>query len=174
METESPYVTSAYVSLQKIEKPLTNLLNEITISPSLATLILDSPVGDAWLPAVEELEQKMQLTGSRSRVKAAKDLAEVTEGLRIVVCPLPFPLTYCLTAMSGSHQASSFLPFHVQTHTGKRYHKSPSLTNICSHEVQTAVRFPSTTSPECRCRNTEVLFSNCADILRDWLQEIYT
>jgi hypothetical protein len=72
-------------SFQKIEKPLSNLISDITIPPSLATLILDSDVGEPWITPVEDFERRLETSKARSRVKAARDLGEIAEGLRIVV-----------------------------------------------------------------------------------------
>jgi hypothetical protein len=70
---------------QRIEKSLSSLLTDITIPPSLATLILDTPVGEPWIDAIGDLEKRLETIKARSRVKAARDLGEVSEGLRIVV-----------------------------------------------------------------------------------------
>lgn len=50
------------------------------------TLILDTNVGEPWIDAVQDLERRLMLSKARVRVKAARDLGEVSEGLRIVVC----------------------------------------------------------------------------------------
>ncbi|KAG6869319.1 hypothetical protein C0993_000072 [Termitomyces sp. T159_Od127] len=71
-------------SPQRIEKPLAALLSDITVPPAQAALILDSPVGDPWLDAIADLERRLVTIPARSRVKAARDLGEVAEGLRIV------------------------------------------------------------------------------------------
>ena len=71
--------------MQRIEKPLSNLLSDVTISPALASLILDSDVGEPWIGAIDDFERRLDTLNSRSRVKAARDLGEVAEGLRIVV-----------------------------------------------------------------------------------------
>jgi vacuolar protein sorting-associated protein 52 len=73
------------VLLQKVERPLTNLISDITISPPLAAIILDTNVGDPWINAIIEFERRLVVSKARTRVKAARDLAEVIEGLRIVV-----------------------------------------------------------------------------------------
>jgi len=70
---------------QRIERPLSSLLSDITIAPSLATTILDTNVGEPWLEAIEQFEKRLIMSKSRTRVKAARDLGEVAEGLRIVV-----------------------------------------------------------------------------------------
>ncbi|KAK7061930.1 vacuolar sorting protein [Favolaschia claudopus] len=71
-------------SRRKIEKPLSNLITDITVPPYLATLILDSDVGESWILAIEEFERRLDTAKGRSRVKAARDVGEVSEGLRIV------------------------------------------------------------------------------------------
>jgi hypothetical protein len=71
--------------VQKIEKPLASLITDITVPPYLASLILDSDVGESWILAIEEFERRLDTAKRRSRVKAARDLGDVTEGLRIVV-----------------------------------------------------------------------------------------
>lgn len=73
------------VIVQRIEKPLSKLIADIVISPALATIILDSPVSESWIPAVEDFEHKLNTLNARSRVKAARDLGDLTEGLQIVV-----------------------------------------------------------------------------------------
>jgi len=65
---------------------LSNLLSEITIPPSLATIVLDTSVGEPWIDAITDFERKLHTSKTRTRVKAARDLGEVVEGLRIVVC----------------------------------------------------------------------------------------
>src|SRR5882724_941988 len=72
--------------VQKIERPLSNLISEIAIPPPLAETILDTEVGEPWLVAVPELEQRLDSLHARPRVKAVRALSEVAEGLRIVVC----------------------------------------------------------------------------------------
>lgn len=71
--------------MQKVEKPLSSLISDITISPPLAAIILDTNVGDPWINAIIDFEGRLVASKARTRVKAARDLAEVIEGLRIVV-----------------------------------------------------------------------------------------
>jgi hypothetical protein len=82
-----------------VSGPLTSLLENITIPPQLALTLLDTPVSDAWIPAVNQLETLLisipayskgkgdgrSLSNIQVKVKAAKDLEGVAEGLRIVV-----------------------------------------------------------------------------------------
>lgn len=71
--------------LQRIEKPLSSLLSDLVIPPSLATTILDTDVGEPWIAAITDFERRLDVLNARSRVKAARDLGDVAEGLRIVV-----------------------------------------------------------------------------------------
>ena len=75
----------SHSSFQKVEKPLSSLISDITISPPLAAIILDTNVGDPWINAIIDFEGRLVASKARTRVKAARDLAEVIEGLRIVV-----------------------------------------------------------------------------------------
>lgn len=71
--------------VQRIETPLSGLLSDLTIPPPLATKILDSHVDDTWNDAIVDLEYRLNIIKARARVKAARDLGQVAEGLRIVV-----------------------------------------------------------------------------------------
>jgi vacuolar protein sorting-associated protein 52 len=74
-----------FTACQKIEKPLSSLISDITIPPPLASLILDTDVGEPWISAIGDFERRLDTLDTRTRVKAARDLGEVAEGLRIVV-----------------------------------------------------------------------------------------
>ena len=78
-------VSNTHTPVQRIEKPLSNLISDLCIPPALATLILDTRVDDDWIPAIMEFERRLDILKLRVRVKAARDLSEVAEGLRIVV-----------------------------------------------------------------------------------------
>ncbi|GJE84132.1 Vps52-domain-containing protein [Phanerochaete sordida] len=84
LQDRSKDIENRLKSRRKIEKPLSNLLVDLTIPPPLATIILDTPVGDPWIEAITEFEARLEALKLRGRVKAARDLAEVAEGLRIV------------------------------------------------------------------------------------------
>ena len=73
---------------QKIEKPLASLISGLTLPPTLITTILDTDVDELWIPAVADLERRLEALKMRGRVRAARDLGEVAEGLRIVVRPI--------------------------------------------------------------------------------------
>jgi hypothetical protein len=60
-------------------------LSDLAIPPSLAITILDTDVGEPWIAAITDFEQRLDVLKARSRVKAARDLGDVAEGLRIVV-----------------------------------------------------------------------------------------
>ncbi|KAJ7283936.1 vacuolar sorting protein [Mycena rebaudengoi] len=84
LQDRSKDIENRLKSRRKIEKPLSNLIADITIPPYLTTLILDSDVDESWILAIEEFERRLDTGKGRARVKAARDLGEVSEGLRIV------------------------------------------------------------------------------------------
>ncbi|KAG2077273.1 Vps52-domain-containing protein [Suillus decipiens] len=59
-------------------------LSDLAIPPSLAITILDTDVGEPWIATITDFERRLDLLKVRSRVKAARDLGDVAEGLRIV------------------------------------------------------------------------------------------
>ncbi|KAH6915029.1 Sac2 family-domain-containing protein [Coprinopsis sp. MPI-PUGE-AT-0042] len=84
LQDRSKDIEGRLKSRKKIERPLSSLLSDITISPSLSRTILDTNVGEPWLDTISEFEKRLITSKSRTRVKAARDLGEVAEGLRIV------------------------------------------------------------------------------------------
>lgn len=62
-------------------------------------------MGEPWLIAIPELELRLDSLKARSRVKAARSLAEVAEGLRIAVPFFPMFIVrlYC-SFILGSNQ----------------------------------------------------------------------
>jgi hypothetical protein len=63
---------------------LATLISGLTLPPNLVTTILDTDVGEPWIPAVADFERRLEALKGRQRVRAARDLGEVAEGLRIV------------------------------------------------------------------------------------------
>ncbi|KAF8165468.1 vacuolar sorting protein [Crassisporium funariophilum] len=84
LQDRSKDIDSRLKSRKRIERPLSSLLSEITIPPPLAAIILDTNVGEPWIDAIIDFERRLVKSRARTRVKAARDLAEVIEGLRIV------------------------------------------------------------------------------------------
>ncbi|OBZ70084.1 Vacuolar protein sorting-associated protein 52 A [Grifola frondosa] len=84
LQDRSKDIENRLKSRKKIEKPLSNLLADLCIPPPLASLILDTNVDESWIPAISDFENRLDTLKVRVRVKAARDLAEVAEGLRIV------------------------------------------------------------------------------------------
>ena len=72
--------------VQKIERPLSNLISDICLPPSLITTILDTDISDAWISSIGELEQHLDTLQARGRVKAAKDMVELMSQVQLVVC----------------------------------------------------------------------------------------
>ncbi|KAI6163061.1 vacuolar sorting protein [Pisolithus thermaeus] len=71
-------------SRRRIEKPLSKLVSELTIPPALILTILDTEVGEPWIPVIDDFEGRLDTLEVRTRVKAARDLRDISEGLRIV------------------------------------------------------------------------------------------
>jgi hypothetical protein len=66
---------------------LAGLISGLTLPPDLVTTILDTDVGEPWIRAVADFERRLDALMARQRVRAARDLGEVAEGMRIVVWP---------------------------------------------------------------------------------------
>ncbi|KAH7914389.1 vacuolar sorting protein [Hygrophoropsis aurantiaca] len=84
LQDRSKDIENRLKSRRRIEKPLSELLSDLSIPPPLASIILDSDVGEPWIIAIGDFERRLDVLNARSRVKAARDLADVAEGLRIV------------------------------------------------------------------------------------------
>jgi hypothetical protein len=48
-------------------------------------LIVETNVGDPWIPAIGELEKHLDSLFARGRVKAARDMTELAAELKLVV-----------------------------------------------------------------------------------------
>ncbi|KAF8192463.1 vacuolar sorting protein [Pholiota molesta] len=84
LQDRSKDIDNRLKSRKRIERPLSNLLSDVTIPPSLANTILDTNVGEPWIESIIDFERRLNTIQARTRVKAARDLGEVAEGLRIV------------------------------------------------------------------------------------------
>ncbi|GBE79633.1 predicted protein [Sparassis crispa] len=140
LQDRSKDIENRLKSRRKIEKPLSSLLVDLCISPQLATLILDTNVGEPWISAIGDFENKLEALKARARVKAARDLAEVAEGLRIVAATklrgfflaLLHPVRTSMTTNMQVIQTSVFLKYRPLF--GFLQHYAPSVAN----EVQRA------------------------------------
>ncbi|KAK0498618.1 vacuolar sorting protein [Armillaria luteobubalina] len=84
LQDRSKDIDNRLKSRRKIEKPLSSLITDIAIPPSIATVILDTDVGEPWIDIIDDFERRLDTCKARARVKAARDVGEVAEGLRIV------------------------------------------------------------------------------------------
>ncbi|KAF7292359.1 Vacuolar sorting protein [Mycena chlorophos] len=84
LQDRSKEIEGRLKSRKRIEKPLSRLITDITIPPHLAAQILDADVDESWILSIEDFERRLVTAKGRSRVKAARDMSEVIEGLRIV------------------------------------------------------------------------------------------
>lgn len=148
---------------------MSSLISDITIPPPLAKLILDTNVGEPWIEAIVDFERRLNTSRERSRVKAARDLVEVAEGLRIVVRPALYQ-TYCVQCtFQGCYQTPSFLHGSISAHPGKCYYQYAGYTNCRPPQVPAPVRiFAATGCTGCH-RIAEGLRWRCTNVLRDWV-----
>ncbi|KXN83742.1 hypothetical protein AN958_00885 [Leucoagaricus sp. SymC.cos] len=117
LQDRSQDIDNKLKSRRRIERPLSSLISDITIPPPLAVVILDTNVGEPWIEAIEDFERKLALSKSRSRVKAARDLGEVFEGLRIV--PIRASVTTNMQVLQTSillKYSSLYAFLHRQAH----------------------------------------------------------
>ncbi|KAK0191124.1 vacuolar sorting protein [Armillaria mellea] len=70
LQDRSKDIDNRLKSRRKIEKPLSSLIADIAIPPSITTVILDTDVGEPWIDIIDNFERR--------------DVGEVAEGLRIV------------------------------------------------------------------------------------------
>jgi hypothetical protein len=82
------------------------------------------PVREGWVNAIEDFESRLVLSKSRSRVKAARDLGEVSEGLRIVVRIFSVKLLISILTLTytGSNQTTGILSGSLPAHSGERHY----------------------------------------------------
>ena len=100
---------------------------------------------ETWLTAIPDFEHRLNSTNARKRVKAARDLSEVTEGLRIVVCFLIIGLTlsksmrWISEILLGSNENTDIL-FNVDTtHPCEYDYEYASYSDICVDQVQSSL-----------------------------------
>ncbi|KAH9006926.1 vacuolar sorting protein [Lactarius hatsudake] len=84
LQSRSRDIEDRLKSRKKIEKPLASLISDVTLSPGVVNTILDTDVGESWLHTISDFELRLEGLKVRGRVRAARDLGEVAEGLRIV------------------------------------------------------------------------------------------
>ncbi|KAF8760169.1 Vps52 / Sac2 family [Rhizoctonia solani] len=133
-------------SRQKIERPLSQLLQELCVPPDLATTILDTNVSESWIPAIAALEEKLIALEARSRVRASKDLSEAAEALRIAASGkirgyflgLLQPIRTSISTNMHVLQTSVFLKYRPLFAFLQRH--APSVTQEFQHAYIAAAR----------------------------------
>ncbi|KIK43391.1 hypothetical protein CY34DRAFT_81923 [Suillus luteus UH-Slu-Lm8-n1] len=121
LQERSKDIDNRLKSRRRIEKPLSSLLSDLAIPPSLAITILDTDVGEPWIATITDFERRLDLLKVRSRVKAARDLGDVAEGLRIVAATklrtfflaLLQPIRTSVTTNMQVMQTSIFVKYRV-------------------------------------------------------------
>lgn len=157
--------------LQKIERPLSNLINDLVIPPPQATAILDTDVSEEWLNFIPDFEQRLSALKSRMKVKAARDLNDVAEGLRIVVSP-SHPSSVYFSCPPGSYQNSRILPLPLHPNPYQHEYKHTRPPDLRPLEIPTLVRLPPPPCSSSRTRGPTVLYCFSANLLRDWLSTL--
>lgn len=77
-------LTEMLSTLQAIERPLKSLIESITFPPALVTLIVDTPISEAWYPAIHVLSHTLsEIHLRKTRVQAASSLLSTAEHLRV-------------------------------------------------------------------------------------------
>lgn len=98
-----------------------------------------------------EFERHLDTLKLRVRVKAARDLSEVAEGLRIVASAYMRRLLLCLSNPSpGSDEASHILPLNARADADEHDHEPSDDSIIGLDEIPSAVRIPSAAREQCR------------------------
>ncbi|KAF8842691.1 Vps52-domain-containing protein [Paxillus ammoniavirescens] len=121
LQERSKDIDNRVKNRRRIEKPLSTLISDLTIPPALATTILDTEVGELWTPVIADFEKRLDALRARSRVKAARDLGDVVEGLRIVAAAklrafflaLLKPIKNSVTTNMQVLQSSVFLKYYA-------------------------------------------------------------
>lgn len=121
LQERSKDIDNRLKSRRRIEKPLSSLLSDLAIPPSLAITILDTDVGEPWIATITDFERRLDILKVRSRVKAARDLGDVAEGLRIVAATklrtfflaLLQPIRTSVTTNMQVMQTSIFVKYRV-------------------------------------------------------------
>ncbi|KAI6130398.1 vacuolar sorting protein [Pisolithus croceorrhizus] len=80
LQERSKDIDGRLKSRRRIEKPLSKLVSELTIPPALILTILDTEVGESWIPVIDDFEGRLDTLEVRARVKAARDLGDISEG----------------------------------------------------------------------------------------------
>ncbi|KAF8529060.1 Vps52-domain-containing protein [Hysterangium stoloniferum] len=145
LQDRSKEIENRLKGRRKIERPLSNLISEISISPTLTEIILDSEVGEPWLTAIPELAHRLDALEVRSRVKATRSIGEVAEGLRIMAANklrvfflgMFQPIRNSLSTNIHIIQTSVFLKFRP-LFLFLLHHASPVATEIQHAYIATA------------------------------------
>jgi len=127
---------------------LASLILDLCIPPPLATLLLDTPVGEPWIDAVGQLETRLQSIKARGRVKASRDLMEIAEALRIVVrVPKHYLVRFgklLTTTFQGCNETSCLLPCFTTAYPNQHEYKHADPSDFGPPQVPIAFRLPST------------------------------
>lgn len=120
---------------------------------------------------MEDFEMRIQTCKGRSRVKAARDLGDVIEGLRIVVRE-PWTgsnMAGTYLASTDGYQIESLLYRSICANSGQCDHQHASSPGIGHHEVQASIFVLAAPSAERSTGTPALLHWSSANLLRNWL-----
>jgi hypothetical protein len=157
---------------------LESLISELTLPPNLATTILDTDVGEPWIPVITDFERRFEGLKVRGRVRAARDLSEVAEGLRIVVRPFLNDANSLIIQsrwanFSGGHETARFFPRSATPDPRQHDHKHAHRANNRFSQVPFSVRVFASTRHQCGHGSTKGLHRYRTRILRNWISPVH-
>jgi hypothetical protein len=115
--------------------------------------------------AIEDFERRLEMLNARTRVRAARDLAEVVEGLRIVVIRASLFRIRESYILLGCNEIASFLSCPLATHSLEHDYEYASYPDKRSIEISTIAGILTATSPQCCSRDPKILHRSGPDIL---------
>ncbi|KDE05415.1 hypothetical protein MVLG_04210 [Microbotryum lychnidis-dioicae p1A1 Lamole] len=153
-----------------VERSLHPYLESITLSPPLIHTIIETPVGDHWIDAIPELDQKLGAIRSGPRIQARKALDEIAEALRVAAAQkilthlisLIKPFTTSINSPLSSLQTFVLLPLKplfdfLRRHAARQAHEfQKAYTNTMRWYYETGFRRYVRTLEKVRVKGVQV------------------
>ncbi|SGY33694.1 BQ5605_C002g01528 [Microbotryum silenes-dioicae] len=153
-----------------VERSLHPYLESITLSPPLIHTIIETPVGDHWIDAIPELDQKLGAIRSGPRIQGRKALDEIAEALRVAAAQkilthlisLIKPFTTSINSPLSSLQTFVLLPLKplfdfLRRHAARQAHEfQKAYTNTMRWYYETGFRRYVRTLEKVRVKGVQV------------------
>ncbi|SCV68569.1 BQ2448_690 [Microbotryum intermedium] len=153
-----------------VERSLHPYLESITLSPPLIHTIIETPVGDHWIDAITELDQKLGAIRSGPRIQGRKALDDIAEALRVAAAQkilnhlisLIKPFTTSVTSPLSSLQMFVLLPLKplfdfLRRHAARQAHEfQKAYTNTMRWYYETGFRRYVRTLEKVRVKGVQV------------------